>query len=195
LAQTIGYLNLSTQLISNMVQVGQYDDALKALSDMHESTSTAYDDVRWAIFDLRAPADCEQNFGEALHEYVDEFEVQTGLRCHLIVNGETDLLPNVKIQLMRIIQESMHNIRKHAKARNIWVKFEQNSSGTQLSIEDDGVGIDNNFSGRSSRRFGLCSMRERAKSINWQLEIGKRPESGTKVVAQQACHKSPTLNG
>ena len=183
LGQTIGYLNLNTRIIADMVKNGQYDEALNALDDMRLSTRSAYDDVRWAILDLRAPGGEEQqDFGAALHEYLDEFEVQTGLECEVVTMDGKSLSPDVAIQLIRIVQEAMHNVRKHAQARCIWVKLETNGAMTRLSIEDDGVGIDNCPPDPKTRHFGLRSMRERAESIGWRLEVGPRNGGGTQVV-------------
>ena len=122
LAQTIGYLNLNTRIIADMVKAAQYDEAQRALKDMRHSTRNAYDDLRWAIFDLRAPIDGDQDFQTALQRYLDEFEVQTGLKCQFAVAHNNHLAANLRVQLFRIVQEAMHNVRKHAQARHIWVE-------------------------------------------------------------------------
>jgi nitrate/nitrite-specific signal transduction histidine kinase len=186
LAQTIGYLNLNTRIITDMVKVGQYNEAQTALDDMRQSTRNAYDDLRWAIFDLRAPIEGDQDFQAALQEYLDEFEVQTGLKCDLVATSGNHLSPNIKVQLFRIAQEAMHNVRKHARAQRIWVSFEQNGDDIRLSIEDDGIGIDHNHIDPSTHQFGLRSMRERAASIGWQLQIGLRPAGGTRIMVQHS---------
>ncbi len=182
LGQTIGYLNLNTRLITDMVKVGQYDEAHDALQDMGQSTKQAYDDVRWTIFDLHAPANGSQDFKTVLQGYMDEFEVQTGLNCHLNVTSENLLSPDIRVQLVRIVQEAMHNVRKHAQASEVWVTFHKNGGGGRLAIEDNGVGINNTQPNPSSRHYGLHTMRERAESIGWQFDIKERPEGGTYVI-------------
>ena len=184
LAQTIGYLNLNTRIVTDMVKAGQHQEAQHALEDMRQSTRHAYDDLRWAVFDLRAPISGDQDFQAALREYLDEFEVQTGLNCQLAATAGNHLSANIRVQLFRIIQEAMHNVRKHAEARHIWVKFEQNGHNPRLSIEDDGIGIDHSHIDPSTHHFGLRSMRERSEAIGWDLNIGLRPEGGTRIVVQ-----------
>lgn len=181
LGQTIGYLNLNTRLIADMVKAGQHDQAYEALQDMRQSTKHAYDDVRWAIFDLHAPANGSQDFEAILHQYLDEFEVQTGLNCYLNITNQNHLSPDVRVQMVRIVQEAMHNVRKHARASAVWVTFHKNG-GDQLIIEDNGVGINHTQSDPASRHYGLQTMRERAESIGWQFEIKERPQGGTQVI-------------
>ena len=185
LAQTIGYLNLNTRIITDMVKGGQYNEAQQALEDMRQSTRNAYEDLRWAIFDLRTPLDGDHKFGVALQTYLEEFEVQTGLTCHLTVNNVNHLSPNVRVQLFRIVQEAMHNVRKHAQAQNIWVDFGQQGNTICLRIEDDGIGIDQDRLDPATHHFGLHTMRERAEAIGWQLEIGGRTAGGTRIEAQR----------
>lgn len=182
-AQTIGYLNLNTRIITDMVNSGQWQQAGEALEEMRGLTSAAYDDLRWAIFDLRAPTDEEQNFETAVRDYLDEFEVQTGLRCRFTAQGGTQLPPDVAIQLVRIVQESMHNVRKHAQAKNVWVKFINDGEEFRLSVEDDGIGIENGYQDPNTHHFGLRSMRERAESIGWHLRVKARTQGGTQVLA------------
>ncbi len=182
-AQTIGYLNLNTRIIADMVNSGQWHQAGQALEEMRSLTGNAYEDLRWAIFDLRAPADEEQNFETDVKDYLDEFGVQTGLRCQFTATGDTQLPPDTAIQLMRIVQESMHNVRKHAQAKNVWVKFSNHGETPQLSIEDDGIGIDNGYQDPDTHHFGLRSMSERAEAIGWHLRVSARSNGGTQVQA------------
>ncbi len=184
LGQTIGYLNFNTRIVDSMLQSGQYNEARKTLSDMGNSTKQAYDDVRWAIFDLHAPGDNEQDFQTALQTYLEEFEVQTGLNCYLKVSEKTRLSPDVQVQLVRIVQEAMHNVRKHAQAKEVWVTFNNNGVTAQLNIEDNGIGIENNRPDPSSHHYGLHTMRERALSIGWKLQVKGRKSGGTRVLVQ-----------
>ena len=64
------------------------------------------------------------------------------------------------------------------------LNLEQNGPVVRLSIEDDGIGIDFDQIDPSTHHFGLRSMRERAEAIGWKLDIGLRPEGGTRIVAQ-----------
>ena len=90
----------------------------------------------------------------------------------------------VGMQLFRIVQEALANVRKHAHARRAWVSLRHPKLGVlELEIGDDGVGFDPAHAPRSTTRsFGLASMRERAELLGGALEIVSAPDSGTQVL-------------
>jgi signal transduction histidine kinase len=90
----------------------------------------------------------------------------------------------VAFQLLRIVQEALANVRKHARAHNIWITFSTpNSDRLQMSIRDDGQGFDPSTPADSARKsFGVASMRERVESLGGELQIESQPGAGTLVV-------------
>ncbi|MBA3705681.1 MAG: PAS domain S-box protein, partial [Bacteroidetes bacterium] len=111
---------------------------------------------------------------------VNEFEKKTVIKCHTTLNVKQQKFEkDISICFFRICQESLTNISKHAQAKKVTVKVDQNENELILSISDNGKGIadeklDNPFS------MGLLGMRERAKIIGAQLTIDSR-SSGTTV--------------
>jgi signal transduction histidine kinase len=91
----------------------------------------------------------------------------------------------VAFQLLRIVQEALTNVRKHAGARDVSITFSKvEGDRLQLCIEDDGQGFDPHAPADSLRRsFGLASMRERVESLGGELTIDSQPARGTRVVA------------
>ncbi len=87
-----------------------------------------------------------------------------------------------KINILRIIQEALINARKHAQARNVWVKITCQDHLLEVEIKDDGVGFDEKKLGKSSvGHFGLLTMKERAKIFGAKLFIESSPGKGTKI--------------
>jgi signal transduction histidine kinase len=83
---------------------------------------------------------------------------------------------------MRVAQEALQNVRKHAGARNVVVTTRQEPGAWVLEVRDDGRGFDiAAVAARGRRNFGLTFMRERAELIGAQLDVRSRPEGGTVV--------------
>ena len=152
---------------------------------MKEIAKETYTDVREAIFGLRTAISSGLGFLPILREYLAEYRTHYGLDARLVVDNES--LPrfptDVRVQVIRIIQEALTNVRKHARASNAWVRFEQDGDWARISVEDDGQGFDPaQVTGEGRRYFGLQIMRERAESVGGDLELNSRPGKGTRVV-------------
>jgi signal transduction histidine kinase len=93
------------------------------------------------------------------------------------------LPPSVEIQLMRVVQEALTNVRKHSKATSVQVKFEPNGDNElRVIIADDGQGFElarPRLTGWP--RFGLQTMRERAEAVGGALKIDSAVGKGTRV--------------
>ena len=89
----------------------------------------------------------------------------------------------LEMQVVRIIQESLANIRKHSKAHNVRVLLHCNENGDfRALIEDDGVGIgDTVLEGSPGEHVGLSIMQERAQRLGGALRIESEPGEGTRI--------------
>jgi len=88
----------------------------------------------------------------------------------------------VEIVILRVVQEALQNIRKHAAPKSVRVRVAREAEGWSVEIRDDGRGFDPEtapFAGR--RTFGLQFMRERADLIGARFEVRSRPDLGTVV--------------
>jgi signal transduction histidine kinase len=89
------------------------------------------------------------------------------------------------VQLLRIIQEALSNVRKHARARRAWVRLRPASMGVEAVIEDNGVGFDPDALRRTDLpRFGMATMRERAEAVGGTFELAAGPGQGTRVTVR-----------
>jgi len=191
LAQTLGYLNLRTRAVADLIDDRQPNEARAMLNDVRQVVKDAYEDVRWAIFDLRSGPNVELGFVPALREYLHEFSLQTQIETELLVadtenGGHFDCPLEVEVQLIRIIQEALTNVRKHALAERAWVHLVADGVTNHVIVEDNGVGLKEQEHRNTPRQsgqphFGLQTMLERAESIGGNLEITPRLGGGTQV--------------
>jgi two-component system nitrate/nitrite sensor histidine kinase NarX len=134
--------------------------------------------VRQAIDDLRiAPG--SEGLVSWLRVTCLEFEENTGLRVDLEGSPAAEKLPpEIQVQLIRIIQEALSNIRKHAQASQAWIEVHQDGENFQVEIRDDGRGFHpDELPGVS--KYGLQGMQERSDLIGADLLIISAPEEGT----------------
>jgi two-component system nitrate/nitrite sensor histidine kinase NarX len=131
---------------------------------------------------IPSKADCRP-----LRWLVDEFQSKSGIQVELILaDGQpaTALAPTVEVQLLRIIQEALTNIRKHARAQHVRVSLQSGPASVEVTIEDDGVGFEPDVPAGDGRTFGLRIMRERGKEIGGVLEVSSAPGRGTYIRVQ-----------
>lgn len=139
--------------------------------------------VRRISSDLRPLVLDDLGFVAAARWYVDQYAARTGLYVDLLL-PEEDLQQDgdVATALFRILQESLTNIARHAKASEVNISLQQKGNDWMLSICDDGVG----FAPASLRNngFGLIGMRERARSLGGFLAVISAPGNGTTINVQ-----------
>ena len=184
LAQTLAYLSLQTRTVADLSAAGHREKAQATLNEVRNVIKHAYEEVRRVIFDLRTGPDPNLDFVAALQEYLYEFGLQSQVNVELQVNnGHLHLLPATEVQLTRIIQEALNNVRRHARARRAWVRLESRDEGYRVSIGDDGQGFDPAIDRTDGwPHFGLQTMRERAESVGGRLHLESQSGQGTRVI-------------
>jgi two-component system nitrate/nitrite sensor histidine kinase NarX len=89
---------------------------------------------------------------------------------------------NEEMQMLRIVQEALANIRKHANAHTVRVLLTCRADGAYvLLVEDDGVGFDSAPVGQPGEHIGLSIMEERARRLGGQIRVESEPGEGTRV--------------
>ncbi|HEY4052841.1 MAG TPA: sensor histidine kinase [Terriglobales bacterium] len=104
----------------------------------------------------------------------------TAVRAHQELPEDVEGLdPDVQVAVYRSVQEALHNVAKHSRARNAKVKLAISNGKLALEIEDDGIG----FSTRNAadRGFGLKGMRERTTALGGSMKIRSQPGKGTRI--------------
>lgn len=185
-AQVLSYAQIKSAAARRFLQQGQTAAAAGQLVQLEQAAKDAYAGAREAILGLRATARPGRGFVAILREYLDRFAAQAGLTVELLGVGPDDelrLSPETEHHVLRIIQEALANIRKHAEATHAWVRFEPNGQYLQVAIDDDGKGFNPSQLRPSLQpRFGLHMMRERAEAFGGALAVQARPGGGSRII-------------
>lgn len=165
-------------LVDDLIATSESAEAQRAAGELRTEMSRVVGELRLSIFDLRHELHGSDDLGRVLSDYAHQIGERSNLRVHLELQGAAPrLLPRVQSELLRIAQEAIVNVRKHARADNLWVRLGSRGAAVRLSIEDDGIG------GVAARvdHYGLHGMRERAERIGAHLTITERSGGGTTV--------------
>ena len=184
LAQTLGYLKMRARQIGRWVDSGQLEKASRALQELAETADDAYLDLRAALDGLRQNMGAQINVDVCarLSQCVADFERQSGQTVALSLDphAAASLSMPAQAHLLRIVQESLTNIRKHANATHVALTLAQSNKHVQLFIVDDGQGFDAAHD-QPNTHHGLRLMRERADLLGAELQITSAPGKGTRV--------------
>ena len=155
------------------------DAARAELTFLRSMLRDGLDDVRSFITNLRPPA-VDVKLTQAIAAHVAEFQVRQGIDVAVSVEGIDDRLdPSGKQSVLRILQEALQNVRKHAAATQVSIDLK----GNLLIISDNGRGFDvMRLASGASRNFGLQFMRERAELMGAPLQIESRQGEGTRIL-------------
>lgn len=136
--------------------------------------------VRRISSDLRPSVLDDLGFAAAAAWYVDQFSTRTGLKVNLVLSSDDpEQGGEVATALFRVLQESLTNVARHAKATKVEVRLALHDDEWILSIKDDGVGFVQDA--RKQAGFGLVGMRERVQILNGRFSIKTAPGAGTLI--------------
>ncbi|CAM3724255.1 GAF domain-containing sensor histidine kinase [Deinococcus frigens] len=185
-AQSLAFAALKLDVVARQM----HSDPARAEAEVRSATTLLREqirEVRRSIFALR-PIDLER-YGllETVRRYVLDFGEQNNMRSSLDVTGEVHLSPGDEAVMFRILQESLNNIAKHARAGEVRVTVDGGPYQVLLRVRDDGAGFDPQaVTGRvsSAGGLGLVQMRERLQARGGQYRILSAPAQGTTIEAQ-----------
>ena len=183
LAQVLGYVNTKAQAVDGFLTNGNTPRAREHLQQLAAAARDVYADVREMIVGLRSLSGDAGGMPAALREYAETWASQSGLEVEADIDADLHLDSEVELQVLRIAQESLTNVRRHARAESVELDWRREGDQAVLTIRDDGTGFSTEKSGTREGvpRFGLTTMRERAQSIRGVLTIESTPGSGTTV--------------
>jgi signal transduction histidine kinase len=192
LAQVLAYVNTKAQVVREYMRQGRADEAQKHLEEFAEAARNLYGDVRQQILELRTTRPEESGLLAAIGDYVKSWGQQTGVEVEVRLPPAIEVVADAQRQLLRILQEALANVRKHAGASRVQVTVESRADGLWLEVDDDGVGFDAEAV-RTSRggRFGIKTMAERAGTIGATVAVASRPGEGTRVAVMLPRAVSP----
>ena len=167
-------------IVDEIASVSGEAQTVALANGLREEISRVVAEIRYSILDLRHHV-AEHRLSGALADYVHQVTQDMDLRVNLVLDESGPALPpRTESELLRVAQEAIGNVRKHARADNLWVTLVSDGSTLLLEVEDDGVGN----AQPKDRHWGLQSMRERAAGIEASLEVTSRDGGGTIVRLQ-----------
>jgi signal transduction histidine kinase len=179
LAQVLAYVNTKAQVVREYLRQGKIPDAQKHLDEFAEAARNLYGDVRQQILELRTVLPEEGGLPAAVSDYALAWGAQTGVEVQLEMPESLALPTPAQRQLLRIVQEALTNVRKHARASRVLIELAVHEQELRLCVEDDGVGFESESA--AAGRFGLKTMHERAATIGARLEVSARPDAGVRI--------------
>jgi signal transduction histidine kinase len=185
LGQALAAAHLQASAAKRLLARGDTALVDECLDNLAETTLHAEADVREYLLAVKTGFAPDRPFFATLREYITRFTRQYGLPVELTVPAEVEERPPaqaVSVQLFRIIQEALSNVRKHARAHCVQVSFALSGTLLRVVVADDGRGFDAAAVAAEEAGFGLRSMRERVQALGGTLEVGSRPGQGTQVV-------------
>jgi len=179
LAQDLWYAKLKQARLLQSGDLG--DDGTKTANEVLTAIDAALADARQAVSALRAESGVGTGLEGVVRDMFEDFTDRFGLRGSLEIDDD---LPAIsargQAEALRIIQEALNNVRKHADATVVRLRVERADTGVRISITDNGQGF--NLEDVPGDRYGLRTMRERAEMIGARLTIRSEASGGTAVV-------------
>lgn len=189
-----GYVGISVQLelLAELLRHGKTETSGEQLKALREYVREGLEDARQSIWALRSPDSAERTLPVELQRLVEAADTKK-LKARLRIHGAyRPLAAETERELLRIAQEAIQNVKKHAAARTLDVELDYfaASRSVVLEIRDDGRGIDAGLAQdleitrhphSPPGHYGLTGMCERADTIGAQLRVVSRPGQGTTV--------------
>lgn len=188
LAQTLATLRIKVRLFDDsMQQANKIDESTiwQELSGLEEIIDTAYAELRSLITHFRAPID-GKGVVRSVERLSERFKQETDMEVFFYHNWQLKNLDrDTEVEVIRIVQESLANVKKHAEADNVRILMISTEDGhCSVLVEDDGIGIEKSKSNKnnsSDNHIGLSVMQERAARINGEIQYENDDGEGTLI--------------
>ncbi|MGP8174679.1 MAG: two-component regulator propeller domain-containing protein [Terracidiphilus sp.] len=179
-----GYVGISVQLevLAELLRMKKTKAAAKHLDLTRQQVRDGLAEARQSIWALRPQDSGETTLPVRLRQMV-ESEGGHGLEARFSIFGAYRALPaKTEREILRVAQEAIHNVKKHAGAKNLFVQLEYGPDEIAVEVRDDGRGFASGEEPESPLgHFGLTGMRERAAAIGGVLEVTSELGAGTTV--------------
>ncbi len=184
--------DLHDDILQDIVYALQETQIMRAIADDGpeaelESVAAALrrsvEGLRSAIFELRLESTLKQSFVDLLKQLID-LNLRMSRRKYridlFVGNGFPQEIPGRPgREIVRIVQEALNNVRRHAEPENVWVRLGYEDGKVRVEIADDGKGF---VPGTFTGGVGQHSMRQRSQELGGELHVESAPGEGTRVV-------------
>jgi signal transduction histidine kinase len=179
-----GYVGVSVQLeiLAQLLRQKNLEALAGQLDKTREIVRSGLADARQSIWALRTQDARETTLPVKLRRMAEE-TAESGLQPEFSLFGAYRPLPeDTERELLRIAQEAIQNVKKHARAQRLWVQLEYQQDTISLEVRDDGQGgAAQQIVESPSKRFGLTGLKERAAAIGATFEMSSEPGAGTTI--------------
>jgi signal transduction histidine kinase len=184
LAQQLFFLSAQVYQVKNNVLKGNYKNIDTLIMAMEKQASSCQNEVRSFIADLKGEKR-ESNIYDAIGQLVNRLTYNTSVKINMEYQGKlTEETVEIEEAVYRLIEESINNILKHAKASTISILIDVTIVQWTIKIVDDGIGFDHVVSKvQKSGSYGLTGIRERVVNLGGHLSLNSKIGTGTEIVA------------
>jgi two-component system nitrate/nitrite sensor histidine kinase NarX len=185
LAQSLVSMRLQVKMLGEVLHKKDVRAAQTEVQRLREAVEAAHFSLRELMANFRSRMD-ERGLIPAIQELAERFRQETGIQTYLQNEWpEFAFTPTQEVQIFRIVQEALANVRKHSNASHVRILLGRlDRDHLSVLIEDDGQGTDQAIStttGHAGESIGLSIMRERANRIDGVLQFESEPGEGTRV--------------
>lgn len=179
-----GYVGVSVQLevLAELLRQNRVDDAVKNLNQTREYVRDGLADARQSIWALRTQDADEATLPVKVRRIAETAGGDELTATFRLFGAYRSLGAEIEREVLRVAQEAVHNVKKHAGATELLVQLEYGPDAIALEVKDNGRGgVPEGKPEPPAGRFGLTGMRERAAAIGGRLEVKSTPGEGTTI--------------
>jgi signal transduction histidine kinase len=189
LGQALTAIHMNLSIIGKNLPDGWKSDGIEeTVKETINYIQTMAEQLQYLSHTLRPPTLDVLGLIPALKSHINGIKKRTGMNIVIeSVNCEQRFLPDIEINLFRIIQESLHNIVKHSNAKNAGVILKRVDGGLQIKIDDDGIGLERSrmeTSAGSDTGIGIMGMQERVYNLGGTFAISSGENDGTRILVE-----------
>jgi signal transduction histidine kinase len=179
--QALASLMVTLKLLEN---AENYNEAKKGLTSLKAAINREMEAIHGMAVELRPSVLDDLGLVPALELYLNDFEAKHSIGISFVTIGFEKSRPDACIEtcIYRIIQESLTNVLRHARATSVSIILEWDKGKIRGIIEDDGIGFETGAIKANPARLGIYGMEERALLLGGSFRIESEPEQGTMII-------------
>ena len=181
--QNLAALNLNLNILRSQLSSESLQTVGTRLDDSVSLVNQILTITRSVMADLRSNVLDDYGLESALREYADQFTQRTGVEVVADKSGIAipRLEPSIEMTLLRIAQEALANVARHAQASKATISVSSDNETVYMTIQDDGIGILSWQKANQPGSHGLRIIRERAEAFGGSLTVHSTYKKGTRI--------------